>query len=368
MNVKYFMPTRVVAGKGCIVANASLFSRLGKRALVMTGKSSAKKCGAGADVERALAAQGIACGLFDGVEPNPGIANCRAAAKAARAFKADFIVGIGGGSPLDAAKAVALLARNELADEAIFKGDYPNAALPIVAVPTTAGTGSEVTQYAILTNDAIESKSSISWDGCFPTLAFLDSSYTVSLPRGTAVNTALDALSHAVEGYLALKSDAWSRAIAYEALRVFGNALPRLADGYNDEDLRSELLLAANMAGVVIAQTATTIVHAMGYSLTYFKGIDHGRANGLLLAPYLDFIVEARPQGVREVLDALGCRDVGRFAELLGSLLGERESISQDEIRKFSAIAIKTKHVVNTARGTGKADIESLYAKGLRAL
>jgi alcohol dehydrogenase class IV len=182
------------------------------------------------------------------------------------------------------------------------------------------------------------------------------------------VNTALDALSHAVEGYLAVKSDAWSRAIAYEALRVFGKALPRLADGYNGEDLRSELLLAANMAGAVIAQTATTIVHAMGYSLTYFKEIDHGRANGLLLAPYLDYLAEAAPAGVRDVLGALGCRDVEAFAELVGGLLGERESISLDEIRRFTAIALKTKHVGNTARSPGKADIESLYKKSLKTV
>ena len=365
MDIKFYLPTRVVAGPGCIVANAQLFARYGKRALVMTGARSAKGNGSLADVQRALDSQGIAYALFDKVESNPGIANCREAASHARLFKADFIVGIGGGSPLDAAKAAAVLARNELSDAEVFRNDYPGGALPVVAVPTTAGTGSEVTQYAILTNDAIESKSSISWEGIFPALAFLDSVYTASLPHRVAVNTALDALSHAIEGYLAVKADSWSRAVAYEALRVFGKALPRLADGYYGEDLRSELLLAANMAGAVIAQTATTIVHAMGYSLTYFKDIDHGRANGLLLAPYLDFVATASPDGVREVLAALGCRDLEAFADFLGSLLGERESISPDEIRKFTAIALKTKHVSNTARIPGEADIKELYARGL---
>jgi alcohol dehydrogenase class IV len=368
MNVRYYLPTRVIAGKGCIAANSPLFAKLGGRALVMTGKTSAKKNGSERDVTEALESQGIAYSLFDGVEPNPDIENCRAAAAMARMFKADFIVGIGGGSPLDASKTAALLARNDLSDAEIFRNDYPNAALPVIAVPTTAGTGSEVTQYAILTNDAIESKSSISWDGCFPVLAFLDSEYTATLSHRTAVNTALDALSHAVEGYLAVKSDGWSRALAYEAMRIFGKALPRLADGYYGEDIRSGLLLAANMAGAVIAQTATTIVHAMGYSLTYFKDIDHGRANGLLLAPFLDFVSTANPDGVREVLAAIGCRDLEAFSDLLGNLLGERESISPDEIRRFTAIALKTKHVGNTARSPGEADIKNLYAKGLRTL
>jgi alcohol dehydrogenase class IV len=366
MNVKYYMPTKVVAGRGCVKANAALFSRYGKRALVMTGKSSAKRNGSLRDVEEALASRGIDCAVFDRVESNPGIANCRDAARAARDERADFIVGIGGGSPLDAAKAAAILARNELADAEVFGGEYPKGALPVVAIPTTAGTGSEVTQYAILTNDAIESKSSISWEGIFPALAFLDAGYTATLDARVAANTAMDALSHAVEGCLSLRSDPWSRAVAYEALRIFGRALPELAKGRREDDLRFDLLLASDMAGAVIAQTGTTIVHAMGYSLTYFKGIDHGRANGLLLGPYLEFINGEKPEAVREVLAALGWRDVAAFAGVLDSLLGEREEIGAAELEKFVGIAEKTKHVGYTARKVGAAEIKGLYEKGLR--
>jgi alcohol dehydrogenase class IV len=365
MNVKYYLPTKVIAGSGCVAANAGLFPKYGERALIMTGRASARKNGSLKDVEGALASQGIASSLFDRVDSNPGIADCRAAAAAARDFRADFIVGIGGGSPLDAAKAAAILARNELDDSQVFGGAYPDGALPVVAVPTTAGTGSEVTPYAVLTNDAIESKSSISSELIFPVLAFLDSAYTATLDPRVAANTAMDALSHAVEGYLSLRSDPWNRAMAYEALRLIGKSLPRLAAGASDEALRSELLLAANMAGTVIAQTGTTIVHAMGYSLMYFKGIEHGRANGLLLGPYLDLISGAKPESVREVLGALGCRDVAACRRLLDSLLGERESISPEEIRKFTALALKSKHVGYTAAKVGEAEIRGMYERGL---
>jgi alcohol dehydrogenase class IV len=366
MNLKYHMPTKVIAGPGCVAANAGLFRKCGSRALIMTGKSSAKKSGSLEDVEAALSSQGIEHSLFDRVDSNPGLADCRAAAAAARGFRADFIVGIGGGSPLDAAKAAAILAKNELSDAQVFGGAYPGGALPVVAIPTTAGTGSEVTQYAILTNDSIESKSSISSELIFPVLALLDSAYTATLDHHVAANTAMDALSHAVEGYLSLRSDPWSRALAYEALRVLAKSLPRLARGEGDELLRSELLLAANMAGAVIAQTGTTIVHAMGYSLTYFKGIDHGRANGLLLGPYLELINEAKPEAVREVLEALGCGDLSSYRNLLDSLLGEREGISPEEIRKFAALALKTKHVGYTAAKVGEAEIMGMYEKGLK--
>ena len=366
MKAKFHMPTRVVIGSGCVAENAGLLPKCGKRALIMTGKSSAKLCGALRDVEEALASQGIAYRLFDRVESNPGIENCRAAAAAARDERADFIVGIGGGSPLDAAKAAAIFARNELPDARVFSGEYPAGALPVVAIPTTAGTGSEVTPYAILTNDAVEGKSSISSESIFPVLAFLDGAYTASLSRRVAASTALDALSHAAEGYLSLRSDPWSRALAYEALRALGKALPRLALGEGGEELRFELLLAADMAGTVIAQTGTTIVHAMGYSLTYFKGIEHGRANGLLLGPYLELIAGARPEAVREVLDALGCRDLAACLALLDSLLGEREGIEGGELAKFSALALKSKHLGYTAAKVGEAEIRLMYERALK--
>ena len=367
MDLKYYMPTKVIAGRGCVKSSAALLSGYGKRALVMTGKGSAKRNGSLRDVEEALASQGIGFALFDGVESNPGIANCREAARAALDARADFIVGIGGGSALDAAKAAAVMARNELSDTELFGGEYPKGALPVVAVPTTAGTGSEVTQYAILTNDAVENKSTLSWEGLFPVLAFLDAAYTATLDPRVAANTAMDALSHAVESYLSLRSHPWSRAIAYEALRLLGKRLPELAKGETGDELGAELLLASNMAGVAIAQTGTTIVHAMGNLLTYFKGIDHGRANGLLLGPYLEFIRGEKPEAVREVLSALGWPDVAAFDRVLDSLLGEREGIEAVELDKFVGVAKKAKHLGYTARKAGEADIRGLYEKGLRS-
>jgi len=371
MELKYYMPTRIVAGPDCVKKGGALLRGLGERALVMCGPNSARRNGALADVEEALSSHDIGFEVFDSVESNPRVAGCRRAAEEARRSGAAFIVAIGGGSPMDAAKVAALLARNELADSEVFGGEYPGGAMPVVAIPTTAGTGSEVTQYAILTNDAAESKTSVSCDGIFPALAFLDAKYTATLSPRTAASTAMDALSHAVEGYLSRRSDPWSRAVAREALRLFGSALPRLASGSRsgkelDEALRWDLLLASNMAGVVIAQSGTTVVHAMGYCLTYFKDIEHGRANGLLLGPYLEFIAESEPEAVGEVLSALGWKDVAAFGAVLDSLVGEREELGADELDKFSAKAAKAKHLVHTARIPVEADIRRMFREGLR--
>jgi alcohol dehydrogenase class IV len=370
MNAKYYMPTRVVAGSGCVRESAALLKRLGSRALVMTGARSARQNGALADVEAALDSQGIGHELFDRVEANPGIGNCREAARAAIEAGAEFVVGIGGGSPLDAAKVAALMARDELPGAEVFGGAYPKGALPVVAVPTTAGTGSEVTQYAILTNDAIESKTSVSSDLIFPALAFLDAKYTATLSARAAASTAMDALSHAVESYLSLRSDELSRAAAREALRLLGRAMPSLAAAAAaaaaDEAARWDLLIGSNLAGAAIAQSGTTVVHAMGYSLTYFKGIEHGRANGLLLGAYLEFIEGERPREVREVLDALGWRDSAAFRGVLDSLLGEREGLDEAELEKFSAMAAAAKHALYTARKTGAAEVRRIFEDSMR--
>jgi alcohol dehydrogenase class IV len=351
-------------GRGCVKKDASLFRKLGASALIMTGKNSARQNGSLEDVQAALSGQGIAFSLFDQVEPNPSIPCCREAARAAQIAQADFIVGIGGGSVLDASKAAAALVKNDLLDGDVFGNPLTGGALPVAAIPTTAGTGSEVTQYAILTNDEAQTKTSLSNEALFPALAFLDGNYTHSLPRAITVNTALDALSHAVEGYVANKSDPWSRAVALSSLRIFSHALPALAEDKIEAQLRDSLLLASNMAGVVIAHTSTTIVHAMGYSLTYFKNIDHGRANGLILGPYLSLIAKHKPELAQEILSALHIESTHEFSALMDRLLGPKESLSPEEIQAFSDRAIKAKHVGNTPCELSAEDIATLYQQG----
>ncbi len=363
--MRFYLPTCVFAGSRCVRDNAQALRPLGRHALLVTGRGSASRSGALSDMEQGLASQGISFDVFEGADNNPDYACCMLAAEAARDTRADFIVGIGGGSPLDTAKTAALLARNELSEPDLYAGSFRDGALPIVAVPTTAGTGSEATPYAVLTNHAIESKSTIATDALYPRVAFLDPAYTASLPRRVAVSTALDAMSHAIEGSLALRASAWSSAIAREALAIIGRSLPALARGDNGEGLRTDMLLAANMAGVVIAQTATTIVHAMGYPLSHFKGVEHGRANGMLLAAYLEMAAEHRPDDVREVLRALGCQDVAAFRLLIDPLVGPKETMSAHEATRFTAMALGTKHLANTPGSLGKDGIRNLYARSL---
>lgn len=368
MNYRYHMPTRVYSGKNCVINNSGLLTAYGRKAMIVTGHSSAKINGSLGDVTAALDKESISYVLFDKVMSNPTIAISYEGADYAKEHNVDFIIAIGGGSPLDAAKAMALLARQDIPQEQLFSGQYSSDVLPIIAVPTTAGTGSEVTQYAILTNDVVESKTSISTEYLFPKLAFLDSSYMAVLPVVTTVNTAIDALSHAVEGMLTIRAGMVSDALAKESLSLFIKCVPAMKGALAqntldalDETTREDLAQCSLLAGMVIAQTGTTIVHGMGYSLTYFKNVDHGRANGLLLAEYLRLVEKQAPDLAGSILEAMSLQTTDEFKALLETLLGKQEPITQEEVEAFSAKAARSHNVANCKIKPTEEDIKGIY-------
>lgn len=364
MTEQYFMPTHVVVGEGCVRENGALLREIGQKAFVVTGAHSAKACGALDDVTAALEAAGCTWTLFDGVMANPTIACAYAGAEKARACGADFVLAIGGGSPMDAGKAIALLAKNpDLPEERLFSGQYPCGALPIVCVPTTAGTGSEVTKASILTNDRAQTKSSISHPVIFPRLSFVDGRYTWGLSLSTTINTAIDALSHAAEGMLSCKAGALSDCLAKEALARIAACFPALEQGSLTPSQRQSLLIASTEAGMVIANTGTTAVHGMGYSLTYFQHIDHGRANGLLFAAFLDWMQPKAPDRVGEVLKCLGFDTVEALRREFATLLGAPEPLSAEQAHQYAAIAVQSKNLANCLVVPDQTALEAIYRK-----
>jgi alcohol dehydrogenase class IV len=154
---KFQLPTTIYHEDNCIKNNNTIFSKCGKKAIIITGRYSAKACGALDDITSVLEEQGISYIIFNEVENNPSIETIERASISAKKFGADFVIGIGGGSPIDAAKAIAVLTANEMTGEELFNNNFENV-LPIIAVPTTAGTGTEVTPYSVLINNNKKSK------------------------------------------------------------------------------------------------------------------------------------------------------------------------------------------------------------------
>ena len=349
---KYFLPTQIFFGDNAVLENAEAL-KLGKRAFIVTGKTSGRASGALDDVEKALNFLNIEYMVYDKISNNPTIEECADGAKCARAFKADFIIGIGGGSPLDASKAIAVYTANqpmigtnfEMMD--IYRGEYENKPLPMAAVPTTAGTGSEVTPYSVLTLHSEKSKRTFSSPDTFYKVAFLDGKYILALPIQTLKNTVVDAMSHLIEGYTNKRSSPFTDYIALEGLRLIASRLNNLVRGNIDLDTAKDFIFASTLAGIVITHTGTTVVHSMGYPLTYFKNIPHGIANGLLLGGYLDETEKVLPEKVKNILKAIGISEVKGLKLLLSELLPCDKTFSEEEIDEWVVTTVKAKNALS---------------------
>ncbi|NLM39963.1 MAG: iron-containing alcohol dehydrogenase [Firmicutes bacterium] len=360
----FFMPTKVFFGTGCVKDRRANWI-MGKKALIVTGRHSAKASGALDDVIASLPVEYV---VFDEVENNPSLETVSQGGKIAREEGCDFVVAIGGGSPLDAAKAIAVLAVNDVLPLSLYERGWEKPALPIAAIPTTAGTGSEVTQYAVLTVDRDQTKRSISGDDLFPKFALLDPAYTESLSPAVTIDTAVDALSHLIEGFLSVRANQVSSGLAVQGMRIWGRCIPALRSRVFDSTVRSELLIASALGGMTIAQTGTTLVHALGYPLTYFHDVPHGRANGILFAAYLRYINQVAPQKIGEILKNLGLTSLNEFQQLMDEFFGEHIAeldIDEISIAAWVQKAASAKNVANSIGNPGPRILEGILRDSL---
>ena len=254
MSDSVYMPVKCLWGENAVSENSSVLKSLGTRCLILTGKSGAVRSGALDDAKAALKKENIGYEIFDETGEIPLISVCHKAGVAARNANADFILGIGGGSVLDAAKAVAIYASNsELSPIDIYKREYNNAPLPVALIGTTAGTGSEVTAVAVLTNDETGIKKSISGPDCYAAISFCDPKYTFSLPYKSTVSTALDAFAHAIEGYFTPKGKGIIKLFAEKCIPELYRCLKALSESDTvPPELREPLYYSSIHAGLVI--------------------------------------------------------------------------------------------------------------------
>ncbi len=317
--MKHYMPVRMFSGDGAVEKNAGVFAGYGGRCALITGRSSAVKSGALSDVSAALERGGVSFCVCDNIAQNPSVASCIAAGRTAHAFGAGFVVGIGGGSALDAAKAAAVFAANPALDEERFYlRQWENDPLPILLVGTTAGTGSEVTKVSVLT-DSSGRKHSIHDDRLFAAAAFGDPKYTASLPLPVTLSTGIDVLSHCAESWFNRNADEVSRAFAVAGVRLLYAPLLAAAEG-GDPGIagRSALYDASILGGLAISGTGTCFPHTLGYYLTERHGIPHGFASAVFLPALLETVREKCPEYADRFFRELGIprSQILRLAEL----------------------------------------------------
>jgi alcohol dehydrogenase class IV len=221
----------------------------------------------------------------------------------------DHILALGGGSSIDTAKGIGIMATNKghiLDYEGVNRIPHPG--LPVVAIPTTAGTGSEVTASTIITNSQTHFKAAVISPYIFPQLALLDPQLTEKLPQELTAATGMDALTHAIESYTSKTATPFSRALAIEAIRMIGQNLKKAYFVGNDPASREQMLVASAMAGMAFAQSRLGNVHAISHTLGGVFNIPHGIANAALLPYVMKYNLPACPEKMKDIAEALGCR------------------------------------------------------------
>lgn len=317
MNINMYMPVRVFSGKGCLDKHFNEVLRFGTKCLIVTGKNSAKISGAFDDTVRLLNKFGIVYKVFDAVTQNPTTKCCKTAGDMAKEINADFVFGIGGGSVLDAAKAIAIFAANpDMKHDEIYNRSIPSSHLPVILVGTSAGTGSEVTGVSVLTNSITGMKKSISGADCYADVAFCDYSYTESTNIKTRISTALDAFSHALESYL---GNVNNDIVALYALKSIELSAPYVLHSdftsLSDNDFET-LYVSSIYAGLAINIAGTCYPHTVGYYLTESFNIPHGMSCAMLLTGFLKRAKKYCPDKVEAMLKVANCS----FDDLINSI------------------------------------------------
>jgi len=303
----FSVPTKVFLGAGQLSRIGEEAKKMGSRALLVTGRSAMRGLGITDRVKAYLGSSNVHVDLFDRVIPNPTVETIDQGGELAKRKDCDLIIGLGGGSVIDAAKGIAIVARHGgRVEDYIGLDKIPGPALPVVAVPTTSGTGSEVTVYAVFTKGT--SKGSVNSCFNYPKVSIVDPVLLVSQPSQLTACTGMDALAHAVEAYTSRRANPFSDVLAREAIRLVGGHLRRAVWVGDDLDARMGMALASNLAGMAINYAGTTAGHALGMSIGGFFGTEHGTTVGILLPCLMRYVMSA---------------DLERFAEI-SVLLGEK--------------------------------------------
>lgn len=277
-------PTKIVAGTNALAGLSDVLGALGNNVLIVTDTGVSNALDVPGTIARTLSDTGLQVAIFDDVESNPRVDTVSRGAEAIRAHNTNAVVAVGGGSVIDSTKGMSIVAAHggEIWD---YVGDnlVPGPVTPIVTIPTTAGTGSEVNPFAVFTRSDTRRKDGLASRYIYPRVAILDPTTTVGLPAQLTAETGIDALAHAIEGFTSPSCDHFSAALAKRSVALVGRALVRAVENGNDVDARIEMATASALAGLAIVGAGVGLAHGFGMSIGGLYDAPHGRVIGLLL-------------------------------------------------------------------------------------
>lgn len=307
--IKYHLPTHIVFERGAISTVGSEVEGLGRKALiVITRGGSMIKYGYLGKVRLSLEEHGIKNAVYTNISPNPTVEEVEQGVEFAEKEHVDFVIGLGGGSAIDAAKAIAAtLGSGKPFIKYLRKEEDISSAYPIVAIPTTHGTGTEVDKYAVVTDVERKAKVSIISLHIYPKVSILDPETTVTLPPRLTAATSFDALLHAIEAYVSRGTNKLARIFAAEAIKNIIKYLePAVKHGINIA-VRTRLLWASMMAGLAIDIARTTLCHAMEHPISaYYPNVHHGLGLAILMPAWLKYTMKAAFEDFAEIANIMG--------------------------------------------------------------
>jgi alcohol dehydrogenase class IV len=361
MQFEFATAGRILFGEGKVREAPAAAAAMGHRALVVTGGSPDRA----APLLAGLQAAGIAC-LPWAVAGEPTIEMVRSGNEYARAERCDLVIGMGGGSAIDAGKALAAMLANPgdpLDYLEVIGGGQPlvHASAPFIAIPTTSGTGSEVTRNAVLASPQHRVKASLRASSMLPRLAVVDPELTLGLPRGVTASTGLDALTQLIEPYVGVRANPMTDLFCMEGIRRAANALPRVWEDGGDRQARTDMAWASLLGGLALANAGLGAVHGFAAPIGGMFPAPHGAA----CAALLPHAIAVNVQALRTRAPA--SQALGRYAEVARLLTGRPQATAEDAVRWTAEICKRLEIPPLRAYGVTEADIPLLVEKAAQA-
>jgi alcohol dehydrogenase len=372
-------PTRILFGVNAVNQVGDMISQLGGHRVFLVADPGLKQAGIIQQVADLLGKAKIPCTVYDKVTPEPGLKLADQAVLLAKKNKADCVVGLGGGSALDIAKAASILLTNGgKAEDYLGLGKIKRQGVPKIMIPTTAGTGAEVTFTAVFINEKTNSKGGMNGDPLYPDAAILDPALTLSLPPHVTAATGIDAFTHALEAFVSTQAHVISDMYALEAIGLISNNLGAAYANGSNLEARSAMLMGSLLGGKALATAGVGLVHAMAYPLGGMFNTAHGLANAVLLPYVVEYNIIGSPDKFATIAQVMGYETEGlplrEAAQLaveaihqLNADVGIPSSLADlniptDKIAEMAQIALTvTRPVENNPRKPTQEDVIAVY-------
>jgi alcohol dehydrogenase class IV len=376
-------PTQIRFGCGAVADLGMIVKTLGGTKVFLVADPGLAAANFLDRVTQPLVDGGIPYTLYTKVDPEPGLLLADQGANLARQAGADCVIGVGGGSAMDVAKAISILLTNGgQAEDYLGLGKIKKAGVPKIMIPTTAGTGAEVSFTAVFINEKTKSKGGMNGDPLYPEAAILDPELTTSVPPHITAATGIDAFTHAIEAFVSTQAHPISDMYAMEAMKLISANLAKAYAHGGNLSARTNMLMGSLLAGKALATAGVGLVHAMAYPLGGMFGVPHGLANAVLLPYVLQYNLIGAPEKYAQVASVMGCDTKGLSSKEAARCLVEAVfeltmeigipatladlNVTGDQIPEMARIALTvTRPVENNPRRPSFDDVVSVYQVAL---